>query len=115
MEPQELNRSDDVQLEALLRSRATPLRDDGFSARVIAALPRRRASHTMIFVALGALAGVGVATMQLLRTKDTTTAWTEVAHGFTALADPWVMSALVVAGVAAAYALRPGHGSPRPE
>ncbi len=70
MEPERLDpapRPDAAALEAWLRANAAqpPLPDDGFSQRVLAALPPPRASwitrdqqRTLVFVVLGALAGV---------------------------------------------------------
>ena len=69
MEPADLNSSPDAngdaRLEALLRRATTPLDDDGFSARVLAALPApvkpRVPWQRILFCIAGALAGCGYA------------------------------------------------------
>ncbi len=62
MEPSNLNPStEDDRLAALLRRRTDPIPDDGFSARVLAALPsarRDRPAIPLAAVMLGALAGI---------------------------------------------------------
>jgi hypothetical protein len=62
---------DDPALEAWLRSGTAlpPLRDDGFSQRVIAALPppRTQVSQRLWVCTTGAIAGLAVATVAIVR------------------------------------------------
>jgi hypothetical protein len=101
MEPADLNSShpDDARLEAWLRahSAAAPLPDDGFSARVLAALPartqpalsanrfaaRRTARRRLWLCLLGALAG-----MALGVTANRGASPTDIGHAFGALLPP---------------------------
>lgn len=72
MEPNDLKSTppDDAQLETWLRTNATlpPLPDDGFSQRVLTALPapvrRSRVSPRLLAIFVGAAAGTGVATFK---------------------------------------------------
>lgn len=68
MEPADLNSStpESLALERLLRAPARPLPDDGFSSRVLTALPpiRRRFFQKTLVCAGGALAGVVCASLQ---------------------------------------------------
>ena len=80
MEPTDLKNDPpaDAQLEAWLRSGAAsaPLPDDGFTRRVLAALPPPRAtSHRLMFCLAGASVGAAVA---LLNGRD----WPGFATGF---------------------------------
>ena len=66
MEPDDLNEfiKNDPRLEALLRQSSAPLPDDGFSTRVLAALPPRtapRSSYRLAWCLAGAVAGCAVA------------------------------------------------------
>ena len=106
MDHSRLNDSDDSRLEALLRQGAGPVADDGFSARVVAALPRRPRSTTPWFVAFGAFAGAAVAIVQIAHGEPAAQAAADLAQGLTALNDPFVLPAAVIAALAAAYALR---------
>lgn len=116
MEPAELNPpEDDPRLEAWLRQPVAKLADDGFSARVIAALPparepRRVRGFRPLVCAIGALVGAGVARFGL----DSST-WTEnwipletsLAPLRATLTDPASLPTLAVTAVALLYALRP--------
>jgi hypothetical protein len=106
MDPTRLNASDDARLEALLREHPAPLADDGFSARVVAALPRRRRSRAPWCVALGALAGMAAAVAQIARGEPIAQAAADLSQGLAALGDPLVLLAAIIAALAAAYALR---------
>ena len=109
MEPSDLTPSskmgDEAQLDALLRRAAPPLTDDGFSARVLAALPaapeQRTSWRRSIFCLVGALAGCGFAFWRGLAASDWEAGFERVATAFLnlgpAFADPLVGAALVVA------------------
>jgi len=65
MEPANLTPSEEARLDTLLRQAQPPLPDDGFSRRVLAALPPRLEARSSrrrtIFVAVGALTGYIIA------------------------------------------------------
>ncbi|MCX6954018.1 MAG: hypothetical protein NTV51_17860 [Verrucomicrobia bacterium] len=100
----------DDRLEALLRAPASALPDDGFSARVLAALPPPdRASHVArasvaqwcgFLAALATLAALTAAAPWM----ELQTAFAPVSVSFT---DPGVLAALVVALGSTVYALWP--------
>lgn len=117
MEPADLNSRapDDAQLERLLRHAAPPLTDDGFSARVVAALPASQpAPREWLRPALclgGALAGVAIVWSQMesvgaLR-SETTQLLMHAANVSTAVLDPMVGLALLVTLGSLAFAFRP--------
>jgi hypothetical protein len=80
MEPTNLSSSspdpqDDARLDAWMRQSPPPLPDDGFSQRVLAALPHPRssasyASQRTLIVVAGGLLGAGVAWRQLATAND---------------------------------------------
>jgi hypothetical protein len=83
MEPSDVNApsDDDAQLTALLRNVAPPLRDEGFSSRVLAVLPPSRPAwyltrRTVVLIA-GTTAGLGFAILQGLSPSDVQS---EIAH-----------------------------------
>ena len=107
MEPSDVNSppDDDPQLTALLRNVAPPLRDEGFSSRVLATLPPpRRASYltrrTVVLI-VGAAAGFGFAILQGLSPSDFQS---EIAHvtGAFASVNPHFSSAQVWIAIATA-------------
>ena len=119
MEPANLNpppdRDDDARLEAMLREPIPLLADDGFSARVLRALPPPppapalwpRVSLCAVSAALGILvAFVGAAPWVNLNEN-----WASVHAAFAPvgarLSEPAVLAALVVALASVVYALRP--------
>ncbi|HZP59697.1 MAG TPA: hypothetical protein VFB27_05180 [Opitutaceae bacterium] len=107
MESPDLNPFGDDRLDALLRTPpAAPLADDGFSARVLAALPpqkKRRQSWIRICVlTTAALAGLAVALWQ----KDGgTDLLAQSDHAVTALYDHLSDPSLLVALLATAVTL----------
>ncbi len=108
---------DEPQLEALLRRNAADeLADNGFSLRVLAALPPRQPgilSRRLAFCALGAAAGAALAAHQGADWPDRAAIGNLLeglfvqASGF--LADPRATAALVLAGFAAFLAWRSGE------
>ena len=116
MEPSDLKSSspDDAQLEAWLRSRSAvpPVADEGFSARVLAALPppapRRVSSSLRGWLCLaGALIGAGVAWQSGWRHPDAAWEFADLLPNLQAvispLSDPNVLLAVVVAGMSLAF------------
>lgn len=105
-------------LEALLRETPTPLADDGFSLRVLTALPppatkpRRLPGRRTIACSLGALTGLALARAGSgpLQASDYTafgaTLVTSTARAANFLSDPTVLTlgALTLASLAVAYA-----------
>ena len=114
MEPSDLNfpSSDDAQIEAWLRtsSRLPPLPDNGFSARVVAALPARRQNRRAWLCAAGTVLGVAVAALGGAFSTD----WSSVLPNWPStgadmgriLFDPMLLCALVVAALSSLYALK---------
>lgn len=119
MEPTNLNSPPPDELDALLRhaSRADPLPDHGFSARVLAALPparasvRRRDPRRLVFCAIGGLAGIMVAILN-------SGSWSEISAGLTStgpqlsqafaqLTSPGFGLAVAVTLVSLAFVFRP--------
>lgn len=111
MEPDKLNSAEDAALESLLRRRSEPLPDDGFSARVMAALPERRAvaprNRRLIWCLVGGAAGLITALVGgpwwhslggTLGQIDG--AIGEIVRGFS---DPLIMGALCVVAVSLVY------------
>ncbi len=118
MEPADLNSSsrDDARLEALLRRSATTLPDDGFSARVLAALPPpsqlAAPSDARWHVALaGGLAGTVFALggVFLRPNLGTNLADSLVALGqsMSILADPMCLLAFGITALSLFYVFRP--------
>lgn len=125
MEPANLNSSapDDTQLEALLRQRAAPLPDDGFSMRVVAALPPRNATtptsapakdpqRTRMFVFFaGGVCGAAVAVLGLTLKQgsgaDLIETVTALQQNLAVFADTRVALALGVAAVSLLYVFWP--------
>lgn len=111
MEPADLNpfpnANDDVRLEALLRDAVSALPDDGFSSRVLAALPPEETAagswRRTAFCFAGAAAGCGYA---LWRGVNWPELQAEFGRTTTALADPLFMGALVVAALSLLFAFR---------
>lgn len=118
MEPTDLNpppHPNDARIEAWLRQPATSLPDDGFSARVVAALPppaparvrRSRTATCAVGAAIGtviAIAGFGSSDSWVLNWIPMRTAFEPL---LAPLSDPVVLSALTVAGLSVLYAFRP--------
>ncbi len=118
MEPTNLKSlpPDDDRLEVWLRDEAAlaPLPDDGFSARVVAALPvaNTRSHHRVWLCAVGAATGVAFAAANGAFWPDWSAAIPQWEHALVPLAqllsDPMLLLALVVAGISVLYALKPG-------
>ena len=125
MESSDLNspspsRSPDGAIEAWLRLPQAPLADDGFSARVVRALPSRRQQtipQRALAGGLGLVAGTILATVKLISAGEAPAAeqqWSqrvnEVSAAFTMLAAPEANLGLWVAAIATTvsllYALR---------
>jgi hypothetical protein len=118
MEPTDLSFSDRKAdgLETLLREPAPVLSDNGFSARVIAALsstkPVRRWKARAVFCVMGALAGglimgsrfnsAAEAKGDFIRLDVTLD---QIASAFAPLADPMIVTGLVLAAGSVAFAL----------
>jgi hypothetical protein len=114
MEPSDLNSApdrDEAQLEAWLRQPTAPLPDDGFSNRVLAALPPPTPARARwlrpAFCVAGAIVGAIVG-----RTSDSgIETWAQIQTALEplrgALSDPAMLAAVTIAIVAALYALRP--------
>ena len=108
--------SDDAQLEAWYRSNvsAAPLPDDGFSRRVLAALPapaHRAAIQRRLFCLAGALTGAVVALGGALGSGtfpvDPAALEAEISAGFARLADPAVAWALGITALSWCFVFRP--------
>ena len=112
MEPSRLNSPPDDaddQLTALLRSNTTALSDNGFSTRVLTALPPRRERHWMLTprfvctVVIGATSGIGFAWLKgasLTRLADgLSQIGSEISSCGTTLNDPWFILALGLTAV----------------
>ena len=116
MEPGNVNSSanDDRRIEALLRDAVTPLPDDGFSARVMAALPgaekqpatRRR----LAFCLAGAMCGCAFALWRGVSVPELEAAYSRFApslmNAASPLADPVLATALMVAALSLLFAFR---------
>ena len=107
--------NDDARLAALVRQSAPELADDGFSARVLTALPAREAVRRprlrFVFCAAGAAAGIGFAYWQ-------GASWSALREGLTPLlaptarlvavfADPGIVLALTVTAASLLFVYRP--------
>jgi hypothetical protein len=119
MEPTDLNSSpdanDEARLTALLRPTSAPLPDDGFSARVVMALPPAGTGpapwRRIVFCLAGLAAGCGVVlwrggswiTMQSGADRFVAAFGREATPN---LASPWLVSALVVATLSLVFAFR---------
>lgn len=109
MEPADLNSSahanDDARLATMLRAAAPVLPDDGFSTRVLAALPaphiERPQWGRIVFGAVGAAAGCGLAFGSGASWEDLQMGGGRIASAFLraapAFSDPMVAAALGVA------------------
>ena len=113
MEPANLNSPDpdDQRLEALLRQqRSAPLADDGFSARVLAALPPRK-NPRLVYVRISllttaALAGLAVALGSGGDWTDLTTQFEQlIATVSDQLADPSTILGLMITAASLALVL----------
>ncbi len=122
MEPADVNPGarDDARLEALLRRPAPPLADDGFSARVLAALPpvRAAAAGSAKIVRrheraewLGVWVGVVVALLGCFfwptSPAESAGAFFRAVSNATYLADPALALAVLVAAGSILYAFWP--------
>jgi hypothetical protein len=118
MEPEDVNLSpnvnDDAQLEALLRTAAPVLPDDGFPARVLAALPAAEAERIpwrrIAFCLVGAAAGCGFALWRGVSWPGLQSGLEQFAAALVnagpALADPLLGAALVVTTLSLLFAFR---------
>ena len=102
----------DDPLEKLLRAASPPVPDDGFTARVTAALPPpRRAAHSRpLAAAIGAFAGIGFA---LSGTASSAAVFADLARLANAFAEvarqfsqPWGALALIAIFFSVMFALR---------
>ena len=121
MEPANVNPPpdpDEARLESLLRGAPMALPDDGFSTRVLAALPPpartpARRSHLAWCTAAAAL-GTVLALVIAAPWSAMHDTWRPVLSALAPLganlADPAVLAALLVATASAVYALRPSFG-----
>ena len=118
MEPTDLKNElpDDAQLEAWYRAHLVipPLRDDGFSPRVLAALPtpaRRSAAQRRLFCLVGALLGTVIALVQTIgagsRTTNLAAFEIKSGDGLTQLANPAFCLALAIALISLWFVFRP--------
>jgi hypothetical protein len=99
----------DDQIEAWLRtsSQLPPLPDDGFSARVVAALPARRQNRRAWLCVAGAVVGVVIAALGGAFSTEVFTQWqASSAEIGRLLLDPMLFTALVIAALSAFYALK---------
>lgn len=107
--------SGDSSLETLLREPAPGLPDNGFSTRVLAALPApkapRRSRARLRFGAAGALAGIGFAYWRggswadaTVELRPLSTATTQLVAAFT---DPALLLALTVTALSLLFVFRP--------
>lgn len=104
----------DRELEGLLRQRPLPLADDGFTQRVLTALPSREPASAVssyarrIFVLVGAAIGIALVAANVESFAALRADLTPVAEGLqqatSAFADPRVVTTLVIAGVSTLYA-----------
>lgn len=118
MEPANLNPlpdPDDARLEAMLREPIPLLADDGFSARVLRALPPPTPAPALWprvpLCAVSAALGILVAFVGAAPWVNLNENWTSVQAAFAPvgawLSEPAVLAALVVALASVVYALRP--------
>ncbi|MBI2518495.1 MAG: hypothetical protein HYV95_16570 [Opitutae bacterium] len=108
MEPDDLKSAppDDPALDAWLRANASlpPLPDDGFSQRVLTALPSApRSARRLWLCAAGALAGTGVASFKLLQAGGLPALAQSLHAAAGQLATPTVGLALGVSLISLAY------------
>ena len=118
MEPANLNSlpsaNDDARLEALLRRAAPTLPDNGFSARVLAALPATEEQHApwrrAVFCLVGAAAGCGLAFWRSGASPGLQSGLEQfgvnLADASLVFADPMVSAALVVTALSLLVAFR---------
>jgi hypothetical protein len=97
--------SEDDQLKSLLQAGAPALSDDGFSLRVIAALPRPAPSITLYvwLYAFGTVAGIVFARAKGASWSDLATGVTGLANAFDPIlalfGDPWLALAIAITGL----------------
>lgn len=121
MEPSSLNSSPDeaadAALTAMLRTQAPAIPDDGFSARVLSALPPPRAAVLLprpsrwpwaAYIG-GGLAGATFALSRAGSWPDFVSATSQLVHALSAvlalLTEPWLVLALVLAALSLVIAL----------
>lgn len=118
MEPTDLKNElpDDAQLEAWYRAHLAtpPLRDDGFSQRVLAALPvpaRRSTEKRRLFCLVGALLGTAVAAVRINivegRPTDLAALNPEFREALVQLANPAFGLAIVITIFSLWFVFRP--------
>ncbi|HEX2853200.1 MAG TPA: hypothetical protein VHO24_08180 [Opitutaceae bacterium] len=118
MEPADLNSpsSHDRRLEQALSQSLAPLADDGFSARVLAALPEKKSAAPSILryglCLAGATLGATLAVKQAVSPEGlsgTTVQLNEaLANASVLVTDPRAFTALLITGVSLLFALKPG-------
>ena len=117
--------SQDELIEAWLRQPRDPLADDGFSARVVRALPSRRqraVPKRAVACGLGLIAGTVLATVKLVSASDMPVAgqqWNqraeEISAALTMLAAPeanlglWLAAIATTVSILYALRVRPLH------
>lgn len=120
MEPSNLNSSldDEQRLKTLLAHAASPLPDDGFSARVLSALPAKTSSRPFasstarsVACAVGAFAGVALVWNHGVSPEAIAFASDQLRNSFTGaltgLAVSAISIALFTAGCSLLYAFKP--------
>jgi hypothetical protein len=120
MEPNDLNSplNDDSRLEMLLRQPAPALPDDGFSTRVLAALPARiparRPGLRLVFCSAGAVTGLIIASLVSTTSSGGLAGLNELGRTASRLVEtfsnPNVFLALTVTAVSLVFTL--WHRSP---
>jgi hypothetical protein len=108
--------SEDAALEAWLRQPTAPLADDGFSQRVLAALPPRTSTSLVMpprrdinwARLMACMVGAGSGALVALLARYPLSLSPDVLEAFFAkLGDPSTLAVLLVAAASALYALRP--------
>lgn len=121
MESADLNsspRRDETRLEVLLRQSVAPLSDDGFSQRVLAALPRSASASVFVFPRQAArpnwhrlaACAVGATIGGIIAYAGDASLTPSAAHleaFFIRLGDPNTLAALCITTTALLYVLRP--------
>ena len=109
---------DEQRLQALLARPSPPLADDGFSLRVLSALPAKSSASTLavlpirsILCTTAALAGLALAWQQGVSDETLEFAATQLRDAFSPtsprFAEPAIVGALAVAGLSLLYAFKP--------